>query len=200
MNALETLNQTMLLWINATDPQPWQLMLSRIAARDLIWLLPTGLTLGWLYGGLRTRLALLGATLAAGIGLALNQNIALLWYHPRPFEIPLGQTLLPHAIESAFPSDHSTLFTAIACSLILGRQLRTWGLWLLMPASLVAWARIYLGVHFPLDMLGALTMGAFSAAVIIACRQPLEQYLLMPLPRLYRLLAGPLIRRGWVFA
>ncbi|WP_157890234.1 hypothetical protein [Marinobacterium aestuarii] len=39
MNALETLNQTLFLWINATDPQPWQLMLSRIAARDLIWLL-----------------------------------------------------------------------------------------------------------------------------------------------------------------
>ncbi|MCP8687812.1 hypothetical protein [Marinobacterium sedimentorum] len=149
MNALETLNQTLFLWINATDPQPWQLMLSRIAARDLIWLLPAGLTLGWLYGGLRTRLALLGAALAAGIGLALNQIIALLWYHPRPFEIPLGQTLLPHATESSFPSDHFTLFMAIACSLILGQQLRTWGLWLL---------------------------------------------------RLYRLLAGPLIRRGWVFA
>nr|WP_067288710.1 undecaprenyl-diphosphatase [Marinobacterium profundum] len=200
MNSLETLNQTLFLWINAVDPQPWQLLLSRIAARDLIWLLPAGLGLGWLYGGQRTRLALLGAALAAGLGLGLNQVIALFWYHPRPFEIPLGQTLLPHAIESSFPSDHFTLFMAIACSLMLSPQLRAWGLWLLLPASLVAWARVYLGVHFPLDMLGALLMGAFSAAVMHAWPQPLEQHLLLPLQRVYRLLAAPLIRRGWVLA
>jgi hypothetical protein len=54
-------------------------MLSRILARDLIRLLPTALRLGWLYGNRHTRLALPGATLAAGLGLGLNQPVALAW-------------------------------------------------------------------------------------------------------------------------
>ena len=62
----------------------------------------------------------------------------------------------------------------------------------------MAWARIYLGVHFPLDMLGAALVAGFSAW--LACRG-----IRLYLPPLYRLaiaihraLFGALIKRGWV--
>jgi undecaprenyl-diphosphatase len=62
----------------------------------------------------------------------------------------------------------------------------------------VAWARIYLGVHFPLDILGAAFVGLGSARLV--WRQ--ESRLITPLMRLllppFRKIFATLIRRGWV--
>ncbi len=198
MANFELLNQTLFLWINATDPLPWQVTLARIGAEDLVWLLPPGLVLGWLYSTAGTRLTLISAALAAALGLALNQLIALFWYHARPFEMGLGRTLIDHATESSFPSDHYTLFMAVACSLLLYRPLRQWGLWLALLGTVVAWARIYAGVHFPLDMAGALLVGGVSASVLHGCRPWMEHHFMGPLLGLYRLLGTPLIQKGWI--
>ena len=62
----------------------------------------------------------------------------------------------------------------------------------------VAWARIYLGVHFPMDMVGAASVAALSAWLCL--RE--ERWLLGPVfqcfSAAYRRIFGPLIRRGWV--
>lgn len=62
----------------------------------------------------------------------------------------------------------------------------------------IAWARIYLGVHFPLDMLGAAVVAAFSAW--LALRE--ARWYLGPIYRvaafIHRRLFGRLIALGWV--
>ncbi|MDN4571705.1 undecaprenyl-diphosphatase, partial [Pandoraea cepalis] len=65
---------------------------------------------------------------------------------------------------------------------------------------LVAWARIFLGVHFPMDMVGAAVVAAVSAWLVT--RQML--WLVVPAYRValcvHRKLFARLIERGWVKA
>lgn len=81
--------------------------------------------------------------------------------------IGLGHTLIPHAADSSFPSDHLTLWWAVAFSLLLQREQRRTASVMALLGLPMAWARIYLGVHFPLDMLGAIAVAALSARLTL---------------------------------
>ena len=98
--------------------------------------------------------------MAALIGLALAQVITAIWYHPRPFEIGLGRQLLDHAPEASLPSDHATLLFSLALPLLFCATARRWGAVFLALGVVTAWSRIYLGVHFPLDMIGAFAVAS----------------------------------------
>ena len=124
------------------------------------------LVFAWVRRGRAVRFALLDATGAALMGLAAAQGITATWYHPRPFEIGLGRQLLDHAAEASFPSDHATLMFSLAIPLLLNAPSRGWGGILLVLGFAVAWSRIYLGVHFPLDMFGAFGVAAFVSFLI----------------------------------
>ncbi|WP_417252276.1 undecaprenyl-diphosphatase [Castellaniella sp.] len=138
------------------------------------------------------------AAVAGGLGLFANQIIGMMWMHPRPFMVGLGHTLITHAPDSSFPSDHLTLWWAVAFSLLASSRLRRLGGVLAVSGIPVAWSRIYLGVHFPLDMAGA-------AAVATICAWGVRfeaHWYLIPLYNLalalhQRLFRG-LIKRGWV--
>ncbi len=171
---------------------------ARILADDFIWIVPAGLIIGWLRGSSATRQALIAATIAGLAGLLINQLIGLVWYHPRPFEIRIGHTLLPHAADSSFPSDHLTLIWAVAFSLLLHQATRRAGAAMVLMGLPVAWARMYLGVHFPLDMLGAALVALISAWIILVVEARLIEPLMRLLMPLHRLLLSGLIRRGWV--
>lgn len=80
----------------------------------------------------------------------------------------IGQTLIEHVQDSSFPSDHLTLIWSVAFSLLLNKQHRVIGGLLFLIGIPVAWARIYLGVHFPLDMIGAAIVGLVSAGLILS--------------------------------
>jgi len=89
----------------------------------------------------------------------------MVWQHPRPFMIGLGHTLIPHAADSSFPSDHATVLFAVSLTLLLGRATVP-GLAVLLAGFCVAWARIFLGVHFPLDMIGAAAVAGIAYAAV----------------------------------
>jgi undecaprenyl-diphosphatase len=196
---VEGLNQSLFLLLNAAPGASGVVVdTARFLADGLIWIVPAGLIIGWLRGSSATRQALIAATVSGLAGLLINQLIGLVWYHPRPFEAGIGQTLIPHVQDSSFPSDHLTLIWAIAFSFLLHEQARLAGWVLALLGVPVAWARIYLGVHFPLDIVGAALVALISAWLIL--RE--EPRLIAPLMRLllpaYRTIFAGLIRRGWV--
>lgn len=196
---MEHLNQSLFLLINA-GPGASSVVVTtaRLVADGLIWVVPAGLIIGWLWGSSSTRQLVVSATLSGIAGLLINQFIALLWYHPRPFELGLGHLWMHHARDSSFPSDHLTLIWAVAFNLMRHKDARLAGAALALAGLPVAWARIYLGVHFPLDMLGAGLVALSSAWLIFAG----EHHLMAPLMRLllpiHRTLFAGLIRRNWV--
>ncbi len=198
---MEKFNQALFLLLNAPPmPAPLPLAIAMFFGEYAIWLIPATFVAAWLRGGEDLRKSLLQASTASLVGLSMNQLIGLCWQHPRPFMIGLGHGLLPHVADSSFPSDHLTVIWAIAFSLLAQRRSRGAAITLAALGLPVAWARIYIGVHFPLDMIGALAvaglagwLGQRHTALLIKRAYP-------ALLGAYRRLFAPLIRRGWVRA
>ena len=162
---MEQLNTQLFLWLNASGQSgPLQLWLTTFVAEWLIYGLPLLLVLLWVTGKRPARQAAVTATLSVLLALALGQLIGLLWPHPRPFMVGLGQTLLAHQPETSFPSDHATVFFTLGLSLLWSGW-RKLAAWVLLIGTLVAWSRVYLGVPFPLDMLGALLLAIPSSLI-----------------------------------
>lgn len=103
------------------------------------------------------------AVIAATLGLAINQMIGWLWFHPRPFMIGMGHQLIAHAADSSFPSDHATLLFSMAVAFAFHKSARIWAALLLGIGLLCAWARVFAGVHFPMDMAGSLLVASIAA-------------------------------------
>jgi undecaprenyl-diphosphatase len=74
----------------------------------------------------------------------------------------VGQAWISHAATGSFPSDHLTVQWVLAGMLLLNRRTRAWGAGIALLGLPMAWARIYLGVHYPGDMLGALAMSGLA--------------------------------------
>ncbi|PTB21699.1 undecaprenyl-diphosphatase [Trinickia symbiotica] len=155
MQAIEAFNRAVFLHVNATSGTPrWLIDAGLLVANYAIWLVPFALVCMWLAGGSQRREVAVRATLVGSLALAANQLIGMAWYHPRPFVIGLGHTFLAHAPDSSFPSDHATLLSAVALTFLYAGK-RLLGMFVIAIGIAVAWARVFLGVHFPFDMIGA---------------------------------------------
>jgi undecaprenyl-diphosphatase len=167
-------NTQLFLWLNTsatTASAGWQalvLALALFCAKYFIFAAPAALL--WLYarGGLAQRRAVLCALAACALAYVAAMGINAAYPHPRPFMLGLGQMRMGHAPTPSFPSHHLTAWWAVAFSLCGYRSTRVWGIGLALLGLPMAWARIYMGVHFPLDMLGAAGLAAISAGLIYA--------------------------------
>lgn len=196
---MEQFNQALFLLINAdTAPNSWVVAFAKFMAALPMWLIPMLLIAGWLRGDHTIRRIFLASAMTAGLALLVNQVIGLFWQHPRPFMMGLGHTLIPHVADSSFPSDHMTLICSVAFGLLVQPALRKTGMLLLWLSAPVAWARIYLGVHFPLDMLGALLVTSLCAWGIHKQHNHLVEPVFKPMQAIYEWLLAPVIRRGWL--
>jgi undecaprenyl-diphosphatase len=196
---VEHLNQTLFLMINSgVQPDFLTLWFVKIVAELPVWLIPSLLVAGWLRGDAAIRQTLLMSALTAGVALSVNQFIGLFWQHPRPFMMGLGHTLISHVADSSFPSDHMTLICSVGLSLLWNSALRTMGSILMLLALPVAWARIYLGVHFPFDMVGAFVVSLTCAYAMHKSQTWISEPIFKLVSLMYEWVMAPAIRRGWL--
>jgi membrane-associated phospholipid phosphatase len=137
-------------------------------SKDGIFLLGLALLAGWWLGRRSDsprRVALaVWAALAALIAVALVQPISSAADERRPFvALPHVLQLISHANDAGFPSDHATAAGAVAAGLFfvswqLGAVTTLWAL-------IVAFSRVYVGVHFPQDVAAGLALGAVVAGI-----------------------------------
>lgn len=103
------------------------------------------------------------AFFAAMLAMGMNQVISHVWYRNRPYLDQPVNRLLQGAQDASFPSDHAAGAFSIAGSLFG----RTAGSTLLMIfAILVALSRVYVGLHYPSDILGGMATGFVSSWLI----------------------------------
>jgi membrane-associated phospholipid phosphatase len=122
---------------------------------------------GW-WTARRASITAMSAALWAPAGMllavAVNQPIAAAVGEARPY------TALPHILvlatpstDPSFPSDHATMAGAVAAGLLLV----SWrlGLVAVVAAAVMAFARVYIGAHYPQDVLAGLALGALVTLV-----------------------------------
>jgi len=200
LSVIEQWNQSAFLAVNAGAHAPALIIsVARVLANWSTYLVPVLFVVAWVRRERAVRFVLLDATLTALIGLGLAQVIAAVWYHPRPFEIGLGRQLLDHAAEASFPSDHATLMFGLAIPLLLGTQTRRWGAVVLALGFGVAWSRLYFGVHFPLDMIGAFGVAVVATLLVRMLGPFLERSVFPKLISVYEVLLSRLALSRTVF-
>jgi undecaprenyl-diphosphatase len=128
--------------------------------------------------GTRRRVAQRAAVAAgasAAFALLVAHFVSVAADRPRPF-VAHAATIHPflaHAPDPSFPSDHATAAFAIAVAVAL--RLRGPGVALLGAAAVVAVGRVFLGLHYPSDVLAGALLG--SAAALTLWLAPIRERL-----------------------
>jgi undecaprenyl-diphosphatase len=108
--------------------------------------------------------ALAATALAAGIG----SLIASAWVRPRPFLVHPAHVLIARSLDGSFPSIHATAAFAVAVSVVF--YSRHMGVVFLVLAALIAFSRVFVGLHYPGDVLGGALLGSACAAGLLLAR------------------------------
>jgi undecaprenyl-diphosphatase len=87
-----------------------------------------------------------------------------LYFRDRPFRYHEVNLLFYYPSDSSFPSNSAAVVFAVAFGVWWGN--RPWGAPLLGLAGVFAFSRVYCGVHYPGDILGALLIGWLSAWIL----------------------------------
>ncbi|WP_040289464.1 undecaprenyl-diphosphatase [Alicyclobacillus hesperidum] len=140
------------------------------------------------------RNALAVAGFSGILALVINVIIShFIWFRPRPFTVfPKGSftQLITHPADASFPSDHTSGSWGFATG-VMGRTPK----WISVPftvlAIIVMIARVFVGVHYPTDVLGGAVIGIIASRVMwLFGRQ------VMPLTRLVARLFGYGVKAG----
>ncbi|MFQ5607898.1 MAG: phosphatase PAP2 family protein [Candidatus Zixiibacteriota bacterium] len=171
MESLQSLDSLLFIGVNQTLANPITDTLMRLITND--WVLRAGYGLALLLtlwkGSRRWRWAALGSLAALALGDFLAATaLKPLFERARPCQAPVMfenlRLLVNCGPAFSFPSAHATnsfavatFFFWIAHTVRAGRQLR----WSLLPlAVLIALSRVFVGVHYPGDILAGAVLGA----------------------------------------
>lgn len=111
--------------------------------------------------------AAIAIILARGI---LTEFIRFFYHHPRPFEVLNFAPLIGESGYS-FPSGHASWFFALA--MIIFYFNRKLGWWYFAFAVANGLARIFAGVHWPLDVIAGALVGIGSGVLIHGLLKPI---------------------------
>lgn len=205
MEYLHRLDQSLLLWLNQFAGHSAAL---DMAVRGIanIYLIKLGLfsaALWWLWFRREEtdagRRLVVDAIAAVVLAVAMSILIqAVMPARPRPlhdaglpFVPPIGQSRDALKNWSSFPSDNAALGFALAATFL--RASRPWGLLAcLWAAAVIALPRVYLGLHYPGDVIGGALIGMLSAFAVTR---------LLPMGGVHRLVAWVEERwRPWFYS
>ena len=109
--------------------------------------------------------SVLGALLSALLARLVFTNIVYwIWARPRPFEATEANLLLEAPGNASFPSGHAAFYFAIAFFLFYRNK--NAGALFFTGALLMGLARVFVGIHWPLDILGGIFVAGVSALLV----------------------------------
>jgi len=152
--------------------------------REIVWIVV--IIMFFVFGGW------LGKKIAVTIGLSilvltfLVPVIKNLVERPRPL-VPQADFLLAADKEYAFPSGHATIVAAgvaVVLALYRGSARRTFiSIILSFEVVLVCVSRVYVGAHYPLDVLGGILLGIGVSFIFVGSIKSIESQIMVPIKR-----------------
>ncbi|MBN2198150.1 phosphatase PAP2 family protein [Candidatus Wolfebacteria bacterium] len=121
--------------------------------------------------------ALSGLSFILARGLIV-EIIRFFYYRPRPFLSLQIHFLINHASTGSFPSGHAAAYFSLAIAIFYFLKQKHWnkedislekpklGLWMIGLAFLISLSRIFVGVHWPIDILAGVLIGFISVLLI----------------------------------
>lgn len=178
MNFLMQLDGQILLFLQENIRQEWMSpfwkLVTSLGNGGLLWV---GISLLLLIPK-KTRWAGLTALLALGMGaLVTNLTLKPLVARVRPYETVAGLTSLVGPMRDySFPSGHTC--SAFAAASVYFKYFRGhWGVLSMVLAGMIAFSRLYVGVHYPTDVLCGLAVGLLAGWLAIYLTENIKTHL-----------------------
>jgi undecaprenyl-diphosphatase len=106
----------------------------------------------------------LNAVISGLLTLLINRLIKLFYFKPRPFMKRRVGILTSSKMDSTFPSKHTLLVFAVSTSIFLRE--RVLGYIMLGMSLLTGFSRVWVGNHYPSDVIGSALIGSLTSIVI----------------------------------
>lgn len=107
--------------------------------------------------------------IALGVAVILTKSIRLFYFEPRPFITYPIETLVELGRTASFPSTHTTTMAVLAFSYLFYRS--KFAIFFIIAAILVGISRIFVGVHYPLDIIGGILVGLISVLISLQLKK-----------------------------
>ena len=135
-----------------------------IIAKYTVFFLAFFVIMFWFTKNKENKIMIICASIAFILAETMGKFAGLFHFNHQPFAV-LSNTnqLIEKAVDNSFPSDHTILFFSFCMSFWLFKKGR-WVIWILL-AILVGVSRIWVGVHYPLDVLVGAFIGIVSSVL-----------------------------------
>ncbi len=97
--------------------------------------------------------------------LGFTEIIRFLWFRARPFVDHSANLLIFKEASASFPSGHAAFFFAMSAAVYLYNKKLGWIFF--TGSFFISLARIFVGVHYPSDILAGAVVGIFSGWLIV---------------------------------
>lgn len=150
-----------------TDLNRYKVVLAVVLAL-LLWML--------IRGSRPVRLAALLLIISITISDQLSSSVIKFWFtRPRPCHVMQDiQLLVGCGGGYSFPSSHAV--NNFAGALILAFFLPRAKWWFMGFAAVIAFSRVYVGVHYPSDVIGGTVIGLIIAGIVLSVFLLIENY------------------------
>lgn len=116
--------------------------------------------------GLKNRRLLIQGMASGALAYGINAIIGTIIVRHRPFvDHTVIQLIHKSATSKSFPSDHAALAFAVAG--VLSFFYPKWSLGIFTVALLIAVSRVFVGVHYPTDIVAGAAVGVVSAFAVL---------------------------------
>ena len=157
---------------NFANSSPWQAVFKFFGVY-LIYIVPVFLIVLWFWSAQSKKVALRATFTGVVSWLVVANLLGRIINRSRPFQIEGVKELLFHRPTYSFPSDHAAFLFAIAFSFYFSGYKRL-SYFSLVIATLISFARLGVGFHFPLDLLGGIVIGLLVAWLVWLFDRPLN--------------------------